>query len=88
MRLPVARQASLVSETTNRQNSVQEVCDICGEAIGIVPNATCYHACFKDCWQEYLRLKITIGQVADIPCGRPGSVARKRCPLKADHHTQ
>ena len=70
VRLPVARQASLVSETTNRQNSVQEVCDICGEASldGIVPNATCYHACCKDCWQEYLRLKITTGQVADIPC--------------------
>ena len=70
VRLPVARQASLVSETTNRQTSVQEVCDICGEASldGIVPNASCYHACCKDCWQEYLRQKITTGQVVNIPC--------------------
>ena len=70
VRLPMARQASLVSEVIERQKSVQDVCDICGEASldGIISNATCYHACCKECWQEYLRQKITTGQVVNIPC--------------------
>ena len=71
VKLPAARQTSLAVEVANiRQLSREEhICEICGDiCLEVVANPACNHAFCKDCWQEYLRCKITEGKVVNIPC--------------------
>lgn len=78
--LPPARQVSLASESTSRQNSiVDNICDICNEASveGTIPSSEfCHHAFCRNCWEEYLRMKITDRQVMNILC--PGYHCEKK----------
>ena len=76
--LPPSRQTSLAAEAAMiRQSSREEhMCDICGDmSLEIHANDECGHAFCKECWQEYLRTKITEGKVVSIPC--PGHQCNK-----------
>ena len=70
IKLPVGRQTSLIVEQSIMKQSSKEehICEICGDLCLEVISNVCGDGFCRDCWQEYLRSKVTEGKVVKIPC--------------------
>ncbi len=69
IRLPLGHQFSLTEASGSRQVSMEErECEICTEIITEFVPIPCGHSFCKGCWKDYLELKITEGQVAELQC--------------------
>lgn len=73
IQLPVRRQLSLASGIGSRQLSIEErECEICSEPIIDVVPIPCGHSFCRNCWSEYLQVKIGDGKVTQLHCPAMG----------------